>query len=369
MPQPKINRTRLKALVQEMVDIYSPSGKEEEITEFLAGYLYEHDLPVTMREVSDGRRNIEVVFSDTRPEVAFIGHIDTVPAFDIDRYEFRQKGDRIYGLGTADMKGGCAAMIEAFVAFIERGGNPERTGLFLVVGEEESGDGTAALLEARSFPWAIVAEPTELIPCLAHYGYIEMLVRASGTRRHASLAGRPYNAIMAMLRMLLRLGGLMEADYPEAILNIRDIHSSESGFAVPGSCEASIDVHLPPATNAERFARKLAAVADDCLTGGSVTDYSVDFPVIARGYRLKDAGLLPQILEAVYERRELDWQPEAFKSHSDANLLREAGCKPIILGPGQLAMAHTRDESITFRDVAAAAGLYLDVLKALADDE
>ncbi|HDS83989.1 MAG TPA: M20 family peptidase [Phycisphaerales bacterium] len=365
MAQPKINRARLKTLVQEMVDIYSPSGKEEELTEFLAGYLYENDLPVTQREVSEGRRNIEVVFSDARPEVAFIGHIDTVPAFDIERYEYREKRGHIYGLGTADMKAGCAAMIEAFVSYVQNGGQPERAALFLVVGEEESGDGTTALLEARSFPWAIVGEPTELMPCLAHYGYIEMLVRASGTRRHASMAGREYNAIMAMLRMLLRLGGLLEADHPEAILNIRDIHSSESGFAVPGSCEAGVDVHIPPAANAHRFAQKLEAVAAECLTGGSVTDYSVQFPVIAKGYRLKESGLLPELLENAYARQKMDWQPESFKSHSDANLLREAGCKPIILGPGQLTKAHTRDESVPFRQVVAAAQLYLEVLSEL----
>ncbi len=365
MAQPKINRARLKTLVQDMVDIYSPSGKEEEITEFLAGYLYDKDLPVTQREVSEGRRNIEVVFSDARPEVAFIGHIDTVPAFDIERYEYREKRGWIYGLGTADMKAGCAAMIEAFVSYVQAGGRPERTALFLVVGEEESGDGTAALLEARSFPWAIVGEPTELMPCLAHYGYIEMLVQAVGTRRHASMAGREYNAIMAMLRMLLRLGGLMEADHPEAILNIRDIHSSESGFAVPGSCEAGLDVHIPPTTHAHRFAKKLEAVAAECLTGSSVTDYSIQFPIITKGYRLKDAGLLPEALEAVYDRLKLDWQPESFKSHSDANLLREAGCKPIILGPGQLTQAHTRDESVRFSQVVDAARIYLELLNEL----
>lgn len=348
-----------------MVDIYSPSGKEEEICEFLAGYLYDKGLPVTQREVSEGRRNIEVVFSDARPDIAFVGHIDTVPAFDIERYESKTKGGHIHGLGTADMKGGCAAMIEAFVRLVEKDQAPERAALFLVVGEEESGDGTTALLEARSFPWAIVAEPTELMPCLAHYGYIEMLVRAFGTRRHASMAGRQYNAIMAMLRMLLKMGGLLEADYPEAVLNIRDIHSSESGFAVPGSCEAGVDVHIPPTASAERFAQTLAAVVQDCLAGGNVTDYTIDFPIVAKGYRLKDTGLLPELLEQAFERQKIDWLPAAFKSHSDANLMREAGCKPIILGPGQLAKAHTRDESVLFREVAAAAQIYLDVLVGL----
>ena len=92
MPHPRIHRERLKSLLCDMVDIYSPSGKEEEICEFLAGYLYDKGLPVTQREVSEGRRNIEVVFSDARPDIAFVGHIDTVPAFDIERYESKKIG-------------------------------------------------------------------------------------------------------------------------------------------------------------------------------------------------------------------------------------------------------------------------------------
>lgn len=357
-----IQEQRLRELLQEMVDIYSPTGKEGQICEFLAGYLHEHGLPVTMREVSDGRRNVEVIPAGGPPEIAFIGHIDTVPAFDIEQYEYEEHEGQIYGLGTADMKGGCAAMIEAFVTLRENGPAPEKTGLFLVVGEEESGDGTAALLDAMQFPWAVVAEPTDLIPCLGHYGYIEMLVRAFGRRRHASLAGREYNAIFHLLRMLLRLGGMLEAEHPEAVMNIRSVHSSEAGFAVPGSCEAWVDLHIKPSQNTEQFARQLESLVNDCLSAGSVTSHEVDFPTVAPGYRLAEEGPLCDILKQAYDRRNLPWQPGTFKSHSDANLLRQANCRPVILGPGLLARAHTRDEAISFEQVAAAARLYREML-------
>ena len=357
-----INPDRLLVLFQEMVNIYSPSGKEGQITEFLAGYLHEHGLPVTLREVSDGRRNIEVLPGGGPVEVAFIGHIDTVPAFDIEQYEFSETDGQISGLGTADMKGGCAAMIEAFVSVCQHGALPNNAGLFLVVGEEESGDGTAAMLEALRFPWAIVAEPTELRPCLEHYGYVEMLVRAFGRRRHASQAGPEHNAIFHLLRMLLRLGTMLETDYPEAVMNIRSVHSSEAGFAVPGSCEAWVDMHIQPSEETAHFAQQLQTLVDDCLSAGAVTEHEVQFPTLASGYRLAEEGTLCRLLKQAYAGMNLPWQPGTFKSHSDANLLRQAVCSPVILGPGSLARAHTRDESIAFDQVCTAARLYHQIL-------
>lgn len=357
-----IHPDRLLTLFQEMVNIYSPTGKEGQITEFLAGYLHEQGLPVTLREVSDGRRNIEVLPGGAPVEIAFIGHIDTVPAFDIDDYEFEEADGQIYGLGTADMKGGCAAMIEAFISVYQSAALPNKVGLFLVVGEEESGDGTAAMLEAMRFPWAIVAEPTELIPCLGHYGYVEMLVRAFGRRRHASQAGREQNAIFHLLRMLLRLGAMLEVEYPEAVMNIRSVHSSEAGFAVPGSCEAWVDMHIKPSEQTARFAAQLRTLADECLSAGAVTEYEVQFPTLASGYQLAEEGNLCELLKRAYASMKWPWHPGTFKSHSDANLLRQAGCRPVILGPGSLARAHTRDEAIVFDQVCDAARLYRQIL-------
>jgi acetylornithine deacetylase len=237
--------------------------------------------------------------------------------------------------------------------------------LFLVVGEEESGDGMNALLESRSFPWAVVAEPTNLVPCLSHYGYMEMAVRTFGTRRHASKAGRQYNSIFGMLNMLLTLGRFFEEKHPDSVLNIRDIHSSEAGFAVPGSCEAWVDLHVAPDCDPEEFSAKLESVVESSLEGGAATKFEIDFPTLAKGYSLNDSGLLPDLLRKSYEKLDLEWKPGAFESHSDANLLRQAGCDPIIIGPGQLAKAHTSDESIKFAQVKTAAAIYSTLLGAL----
>lgn len=363
-----IQDDRLKDLFRDMVDIYSPSGKEEEIVEFLADHLRQAGLPVALREVTEDRYNIEVVWPEAQPDVAFLGHVDTVAAFDIERYDFDEREGQIFGLGTADMKGGCAALIEAFLSYVESGNQPQRAGLFLVVGEEETGDGTSALLDDWRYPWAVVAEPTDLVPCLSHYSYVEMLVRAFGTRRHAAQAGHEYNAIFNTLRMLLRLAEWIEKQYPEAILNIRDLHSAESGFAVPDRCAAWVDLHLPPGAPLDRLSEGLETLVRDSLSGSAVTHYEMGFPTLAQGYDLPHEGLLPDLLATAYRDLNLAFAPGAFHSHSDANLLWNADCKPVILGPGQLAKAHTRDESVSFKQVARAARLYLAILRALHRD-
>ena len=68
--------------------------------------------------------------------------------------------------------------------------------LALVVGEEEDGDGAVALGREFHFPWAIVGEPTNLQPCLSHYGYLEVQITTRGRRMHASLANKGQNPLM-----------------------------------------------------------------------------------------------------------------------------------------------------------------------------
>jgi acetylornithine deacetylase len=359
-----IQPERLTKLLTDMVDLYSPSGKEAQIVRFLSDYLINHGLPVTLRPVTEGRMNIEISY-DPEPVVAFLGHVDTVPVFDIENFEAHLEDDMLYGLGTADMKGGCAAMIEAFVSAHEAGIVPEKAALYLVVGEEESGDGTKALLEATSCPWAIVGEPTNLQPCLQHYGYVEMLVQANGRRRHAAMAGREYNAILALLETLGNITETMEKKYRNAVMNIRSVQSSEAGFAVPGSCEAWVDFHLPPQVDIRAFTQDMKSLCDACLKTNALTHHHVEFPLLAEGYNLPETGLLPNVLEKVFRQQKRTWEHRAFRSHSDANLLREAGCSPIVLGPGDLARAHTREECVPLSDVLQAADIYLGVLEEL----
>ncbi len=362
---PSIQSGRLFELLREMLDIYSPSGKEEELSVFLWEYLAGHGLAVKKQAVDENRFNLLISTGRKRPRTLFLGHMDTVPAFDIEQYGCEIRNGICHGLGAADMKSGCAALVEAFLSAAQADCLPDSVLLALVVGEEDAGDGTRVLLEEFSFDDALVAEPTDLCPCLDHYGYVEMNLRVFGDRRHAAMSGRDTHAIRSMLRFLLRLEEHIEQREPDTVINIRDLYSSESGFAAPDRCAASIDFHVPPGVHAADYAAALDLFADREMVRGGVVRYELEFPTLADGYCMEANDGLSRGLQSVHAERNRPWNPVAFKSHSDANQLWETGCRPLMFGPGSLAKAHTRDESVAVDQVQEAARIYVGLLAEL----
>jgi len=358
----QIDRQRLRDLLRSLIDIYSPSGKEGEVVDFLEDYLLKAGMHVVRQPVEEDRENLIVLPEGGDTDLVFLGHVDTVPAFDYEQYKCSESGDEMAGLGAADMKGGCAAMVEAFTALREFTEHEPSAGLVLVVGEEESGDGTSAMLEDYRFSWAVVGEPTNLVPCLSHYGYIEMELSTTGRRVHASLANPGFNAIRSMLQVLMGLTAHLEKTRQDVIYNIRDMNSSQAGFAVPDRCDVAIDLHLPAAAPVGEIAAELEDVVARTLPKGLDLRDAFEFCTLQGGYALPDKGWLPSLLQETYRRHGLPWSPGAFRSHSDANLLWAEGIRPIMLGPGQLEKAHTQDEAVSFSQVALASDIYLDLL-------
>jgi len=366
-PDSLIQPERLHRLFQRMVDIYSPSGKEIELLDYLYGYLKRQGLPVERQRLEDGRYNIVSMDAEKPIELALIGHVDTVNAFDIEEIGFREEGDTIRGLGTADMKGGCAALMEAFLASRQAGRADSSIALMLVVGEEENGDGTARLMEDLHFPWALIAEPTMLAPCFEHYGYIEIQLTTRGRRRHASLVERNANPVENLLTSLLTVTRWLTENRPESVYNIRDLLTSQSGFAVPDWCEAWIDLHIPPHSPTGDFCTEIEEIFEPSPPGSSENVKEIRFHTIQDGYYLPERGRLIQVLRGIFEERGLEWKPTAFQSHSDANLLWANGVKPVLFGPGSLAKAHTPDESVSFQEVLRSARVIADLIQSYSD--
>jgi acetylornithine deacetylase len=360
-----IQPQRLRRVLRRLVNIYSPSGKEEEILEFLHGYLRRRGIPVLRQPVDDNRYNLIVIPPETNIRLALIGHLDTVSAYDLETYEYSENGDLIKGLGTADMKGGCAAAVEAYLTLWEAGHTRLPAALCLVVGEEEEGDGAACLIKEHYFPWAVIGEPTDLQPCLSNYGYLEIQIYTAGERKHASLASAGQSPIEAMFRLMLHISHHMEENHTELVYNIRDLFSSPSGFAVPERCEARLDIHLPPAAPIGEIVAELEEIIVREEKENSSTAMALRIATIDDGYKLPEKGPVVAALKDVYARHSIPWEPTAFRSHSDANQLWAAGVKTILLGPGRLEQAHAPEESVSFQQVCLTAELYLDLLNSL----
>jgi acetylornithine deacetylase len=363
--RPSIDAARLRRILLGLLDIYSPSGKEEDIQLYLEELLTRSGFSVERQEVEEERYNLLATMGAGEPSFYLVGHVDTVPAWDLEDFGGKDEGETIRGLGSADMKGGCAAIVEAWLSLADL---PEAerpsAGLLLVVGEEENGDGSEIFLKKHRPEWVLIAEPTSLSPCFAHFGYLEAGFVTRGRRIHSSLPELGHNAIESMLRVLLHLGKdpLFDRERSDIVYSIREMSSSMAGFVVPDRCEARIDLHLPPETSPAILMEALRRRADSASRLITDLDLELDFDFASNGYNLGTDNIMTQRLTRIYQKLDLNLRFDAFRSHSDGNLFHQAGTKPIILGPGALETAHTPDEQTRFTEVLSAARIYAELL-------
>lgn len=357
-----IDTDRLRQTFLDLLEIYSPSGKEEDIQLYLEDLLNRAGFMVIRQEVDEERYNLRVTMGEAEPVLYLVGHVDTVTSWDLETFGPVEQGEIIRGLGSADMKGGCAAMVEAFLALADALEPAERpaVGLLLVVGEEENGDGSEAFLKECQPAWVIIGEPTGLAACFAHYGYLEAGFVTRGLQSHSSLPELGHNAVESMLRVLLFLGNdpLFDRAQSEIVYSIREMRSSRAGFVVPDRCESWIDLHLPPdkdLNELQKAIRSLVAAARQRVPG---LDMEVSFEFASAGYAIGTNNRVAETLREIYPLLGLELHQDAFRSHSDGNLFFAAGCKPLILGPGLLETAHTPDEHVDRNEIYAAARIY-----------
>jgi acetylornithine deacetylase len=165
-----------------------------------------------------------------------------------------------------------------------------------------------------------------------------------------------------MLQLLLNITKKLESDALPAIYNIRDMHSADSGYAVPDRCTAWLDLHLPPKSPIGSITCELEELVYSLVRDRPGDPQTLAFDTIHSGFELPEKGYLPELLKQTFETLSMPWHSTFFPSHSDANLLWQAGVKPVMLGPGDLDRAHSEEESVPFAQVEQAAKLYYQVL-------
>lgn len=199
------------SLLIEAINSYSPSFAESQTVEIFSAALDQAGIAYTLQPVpwaagDDSRANLIVQLGPSPLELLLVGHVDTIGVWHEGDHGARREGNRIYGLGAADMKGGCVALLEALMSVVSAGVDMHQgIGVALVVGEEETGDGAQELIKTVSAPLTVIGEPTALVPCIAHYGYLETRLVSSGQRAHAAVPEAGDNAINAMLAWMMHI--------------------------------------------------------------------------------------------------------------------------------------------------------------------
>lgn len=319
-----------------LVDIPSETGDEEQIRDAISERLSGHPQQVVATSL--------VVGEPGPSKVALVGHTDTVPLQ--GHVGARIEGDRLYGLGATDMKGGLAVMIH----LLEDLGTERVLGVFYAAEEGPLADNElGAILEAvptlADIEAGIVMEPTNREVHAGCQGSINARVTFMGESGHSARPWRSVNAVTKAGPFLTMMDGLEPEVHSIEGLDFKEVMSvtrATGGVAnniIPGRFDLNVNYRFSPdRTMAEAVSRlqEVCAEADEV----EVVDRA------PAAYPETSHGLFRRLIEsagtAVSHKQ--GW--------TDVAQLAERGIPAINFGPGETALAHKPGESILLDDLA-----------------
>jgi acetylornithine deacetylase len=303
------------------------------------------------------------------PSLALVGHHDVVPPAegqtDEDGYAIEERDGRLYGRGTADMKGSLAAAMVAF-----RDATPAGELVFAsFAGEERGGVGARAAIDDGFAPdYAVVGEgstgysaPGVTDVAVAHKGRRGSTLHVAGESAHASEPEAGENAVYRACDAVDVVRGL---DAPAATVLGREVRGSvavteiEGGSAwnvIPESCTLTVDERTVPGDR--------AALSRTEAVAGVEWVVDQDLPPMA----CDDAAFAGTVVEAA--RAAQDGDPErVVKPHAtDAGWLAGAGTTCVVCGAAEPGEAHTDEESVSVDVIERCARLYRTVAESPLD--
>jgi len=223
-----LNREKVEELLSDLVRIYSPYFRENDVMSYAYKWFNKKGLPSEYhhfheKKVTDFRgRNIigRLKGQDDGPVILLNGHLDTVEicqGWERDPLEAKIEGDKLYGVGALDMKAGCTSIMLAVEAFANTFDSFNGEILYTLVSDEEGpyGLGTDALILdgiVNHVDAAIVAEPSGGLAgmsfpclCLGARGGWNYTVSFSGKSAHAAYPEQGINAITEASKVILEL--------------------------------------------------------------------------------------------------------------------------------------------------------------------
>lgn len=302
-----------------------------------------------------------------RGGVVLSGHTDVVPvdgqAWTVEPFQLTERDGRLYGRGTADMKGYIASVLAAVPAFLAQ---PLKLPVHLAFSyDEEVGClGVRSMLEALQHRphkprLCLIGEPTELKPVLGHKGKLAMRCQVHGAACHSAYAPYGVNAIEYAARLIGKLGEIGDElarpeqhderfDPPFSTVQTGVIKGGRALNIVPEECEFDFEVRALPGFEAQAVADRLQTYAEaELLPRMRAVSAGSDI-------RLKPLSAYPGLATpADSEAARLvallsgsdDFGTVAFGT--EGGLFDQAGIPTVVCGPGSMDQGHRADEFVS----------------------
>ncbi len=330
------------------------------LIELLANWLSDLGFKTEILPVEGARQkyNLLATYGEGEGGLLLAGHTDTVP-FDEGRWTFdpftlTEQAGKLYGLGTADMKGFFAFVVDVVSRLdLNQTRKPIR---ILATADEET-----TMLGARTFAQhsqirpdcAIIGEPTSLVPIRAHKGHMGEAIRITGKSGHSSDPDRGINAIELMHEAtghLLKMRDELKTRYrndffkvPYPTMNLGNIHGGDAINRICACCELQLDMrplpHLAVEDLHDLLLSHLAPMLEKYGDLIEIRNLHGGIP----GYECEHSAQIVQVVEKL-----LGVPCESANYCTEAPYIQQL-CPTLVLGPGSIEQAHQVDEFLETR--------------------
>ncbi len=381
---------RALALLERLVAFDTTSSLSNlELIAWVETYLAEQGVASRRIASDDGRKaNLLATIGPAVPGgVVLSGHTDVVPVegqpWTSDPFALVQRGERLFGRGTCDMKGFLALSLAA-VPDILAAGVKRPAHLAFSYDEEIGCFGAPRMIEviARELPapaLAVVGEPTMMEAVQGHKSIDAWRVTVTGHEAHSAQTHLGVSANMEAIPLLAFLGDKAKAleahppagspfHPPHATLTIGRIGGGTAGNILARQHRFLFDLRCPPELDPQATLAEFFALCDrtDAALKARFPECGVQVEHLSHvpGFRPETDG----VAEAFARRLTGDNGPARVVSYaSEAGQFQQGGFSTILCGPGSIDQAHQPDEYVDVVQMQRGAAFMTRLVEALGE--
>ena len=303
----------------------------------------------------------EVGQADAPVTVLLHGHVDVVPGRQ-EQFTPRVEGDRLYGRGAYDMKGGLAALMLALADLRDADGVRVRLGIVPDEESEEAVERGGDVLVDSGFvgDFAITGEPTDMLVGIAAKGVLAMRIRIDGRAAHGATPWLGENAILRAIDVYHRIESLPFAQessplYERPSINLGRILGGDALNKVPDACVIDVDVRYLPEQDPDAILAQVQA-----LPGSEVTSVFRRAPAMVD----PESVFVKALCEAAHPHSKGEVTRVGRDGASDAVSFLRAGIPAVEFGPTG-GGHHGPDEWVSISSLASYRRTIVDFAGAL----
>lgn len=331
-------------------------------------------------EISDIGFNLLVTqeVDPQAPWLLFDSHMDTVSVdgMTVDPFGGEIVNGKLYGRGACDTKGTGTTMLWALKTLADENSLDVNIAILYTIDEEITRTGVKTFLreQLETLDWrpaaVVVGEPTCLRAVTAHNGTVRWQISTSGRAAHSSDPSQGHSAISDMTRVI----DAIEKQYiprltashelvGKAQCSINLISGGTLINMIPERCTVTIDRRTVPGEDATQVLPTVESVLDllrQESPGLNVAQHDAQIQLsLSPDKNQEFSGRVAKVLRSL----DLDDQPIGAKYGTHASDFAGAGFPAVVLGPGDIAQAHCKDEHITLEQLEKGVEVYRHIMR------